>query len=173
MPEENPLFNLDDDALLKKLADLAELHARNILITEVEPDLEPFFHIVTPETNMLVVVPWENNQEKNIVVSVMRHALRERRAKAYCFTSECWLARYDKGDAPIDDFQRPKVMPKDHPNRIECVCIFASTHSKQAMRVLEMIRDPSGRIVDLKPNEHPAGEEKFTGTFPGLFEDAP
>lgn len=177
MPDENPLFKMDDDALIKYLCDKAEIHARNILIARGEMDLATFWHLVTPNQNFLVATPWRDDAEKDAAVDFIRATLKSDKAKAYCFTSEAWLARYEKGEIDQDSEQWPSVRPSNRPDRMEVVAIFASTRSKQFMRTLEMIRDPGGKVIDLKALERPYLEDaeegaEIGGTMPSLFDDA-
>jgi hypothetical protein len=54
------------------------------------------------------------------------------------------------------------------------VTIFASTRSKQKMVVLETIRDPDGKVIELK-DKNPLvaadeNTERLSGTMPSLFD---
>lgn len=177
MPDENPLMEMDDKALIKHIADQAEINARRILITErTAKQLIPMWHVVTPKINMIIGTPWRDDDDKGAATFYIRKLLKDDRAKAYCVTSEAWMARYGQGEIDAETEQWPKVRPIDRPNRMECVTIFACTRSEQIMRVLEMIRDRAGKLIDLKVNPLPGmeGSEeagKLGGVMPTLFED--
>lgn len=174
MPETNPLYDMDDEALIEYLTAKAETHARNILIQRGQKEMVAFWHLVSAHDNFIIATPWKNDKEKDLEVRFIRSKLKSDNAKAYCFTCEAWMARYDKGEVPANE-QWPAIRPSQSPRRIEVVAIFAATRSKQLMRVLEMIRDPQGKLFDLRLSPGLGmndGEEqgKLGGTMPSLFE---
>lgn len=177
MPEENPLYKLDDEALIKYLADQAEIHARRVLITEGTDSLMTFWHLVSENQNFIIATPWRDNDEKSIALDFIRTQLKCEKAKAYSTTSEAWLSSYQKGEYDPTGEEPPSVRPIHRPNRIEVVVIFAATKSKRLMRTLEMLRDPSGKLIDLKLMDRPGteGAEEpgdIRGSMPSLFDDA-
>lgn len=68
------------------------------------------------------------------------------------FISEAWMSSHISKDAyKKGDFTRPS----EDPNRVECLVIASldmSPNSKGEGAFLEMVRDKSGKVVDLKSN---------------------
>lgn len=172
MTDENPLFKMSDDELLAELANKAEIHAREILVKEQHAEMVPLWHVVTKAQNMIIGTPWRDDDQKALCQGYIRNLLKTEGGRAYCMTSEAWMAKYAENEIDIESAKWPAIRPIDRKDRMEVVTIFATTRSKQLMRTFETIRDKDGKITDLKleiSNEKP---DAIRGAMPSLFDDA-
>lgn len=158
------MMTLDD------MVRLAEEHARRILIRTKE-QLLPSWLIATGEEVLIVGTPWNGDDEKHDIVTVMRAMMRDKQAHAYSLLVEAWFAveRRRPGEKPpeLADYEGPR--PSERPDRREAVMITAENiYGETRHRSLEIIRDKKGRCIELKRRDGP--EDVITTIFDGLLD---
>jgi hypothetical protein len=135
---------------LDQMVDNAVKHAHSVLMGAKEAMITPAFHIqFNDRAPTLIATPWANDEEKRAVTYSMRAILKKFRdhVVSYSFISEAWMADYDK-DALKSDYP----MPRDRPDRRECVIINAFDHKEGRFKVLTIERDAEGRVTKLVPD---------------------
>jgi hypothetical protein len=174
MPDKNPLFEKDDEALIAFLLDAGEAQARNVLLKDKVKQLIQLWHIVAPDVNAIIATPWTDDEGKEMAQHLVREKLTELKAKAYCLTLEGWVSRYDEGEFDPNMKTLPKVMPSGRINRVEIVSIFASTRAMKKMRMLSIVRNPdTQKIIDLKVMKLGADDGgQVGGSMASLFDEA-
>jgi hypothetical protein len=87
--------------------------------------------------------------EKDLAMEIMRNLFAKLDTKRYCFTDEVWLVRsHDDPVKTLDDAKalaKSRPQPKDHPDRIECLMLFAEDAIEGFIAAYRRIeRDPDG-----------------------------
>jgi hypothetical protein len=149
---------------INELLDKGAEHARNVLIGEEGAAMIPTWYLQTPEGDPDVIVgtPWNGDDDKEIMIVIMRQMLRYERAESYSFISEAWVA--------TEDARHPTgLMPCEREDKREVVIINA--HDRLGfgtMRVYEVKRNDKGIVTDLVMDPPLEG---FEGRLANLFKD--
>jgi hypothetical protein len=149
---------------INELLDAGAEHARQILVGKEGAEMVPTWHIQTPkgEPDIIAATPWGDDDDKAMVVSLMRFMLKEKKAESYSFMSEAWVA--------TEDVNHPTgLMPRDREDRREVVIINAYDRlGMGTMRVYEIKRGPDGIVTELVMDPPLDG---FSGRLANLFKD--
>lgn len=147
---------------LEELVDLAEQHARVVLV-ELQQGLRPAFLVVTPSTVEVfgIEADFDDHRMKEAVSRSMRALMREKGAVAYSFVSEAWMAIRKVGDPEPENV-------RDLPDKVEIVQIVAHDDKGAGMsRMLRIVRDDAGKVTDLVDRKQ--GRDGVTGRFSDLL----
>lgn len=160
------MLTSDDDRpdLLTQLLDAGEQHARVILLEMRAPQLQAFYHLITPGRLSDTVIPclWTNPREKEHTVAAVKAEARKIGAIAAMFLGEAWALKLPPGKLPRDLPRRA-----ESPDRIEVVQIIVTDGKHTRQRIMQMIRDkPGGTLISLVTQQ--AGDED---NFVGLLID--
>jgi hypothetical protein len=135
---------------LEQLLDMAERHARRMLLEHKRDQLVPAFLYIADGHAAVIGAPWANNEDKRAYANAVRQILRTNDAKAYSFITEAWMATMPK-DMPAEIAQT--MRPSEQPNREECVIAFATDGFHTRWRVWAIKRDKRGRVRALPPKD--------------------
>jgi hypothetical protein len=141
---------------LDQLVANAVKHANSVLVGNKEAMITPFFHIqFNDRAPVLIATPWSNDVEKQAATYSIRASLKKFRDHVvnYSFISEAWMAHYD------NPMPANLTMPRDRPDRRECVIINAFDHKEGRFKVLTIERDAEGRVTKLVPDP----DDQYTG----------
>src|SRR4029077_13672210 len=147
------------DVNLTVLLDMAEWHARRMLLEGGCKSLQAMYYLVAPpgseSDGAIIPCMWHNDLEKEITVLTVKKLSRKIGAIAALFVSESWMVtlleseyRRENADPPSQD-----------PRRIEVVTLVATDGRVIRQRYLQMIRaTPGGPLVGLQTmNKEEAG----------------
>ena len=107
---------------------------------------------------ILIMTPWGNSFEKELIQAQMRKAMKEHLTLSYSIVLEAWASYLAPGEVQ-------KVRPSKDPNRYELVMVVATDGSAIRIRQFRIIRDPiTGKCRELEevPVEH---DEKYSSPF--------
>jgi hypothetical protein len=122
----------------------------------------PTWLLQTSDKSMVVGTPWNGEQDKKLMILVMRDMLKQEGALSYSFMSEAWAA--------TEDLKHPTgLQPSQREDRREVVIINACDHNGGKMRVYEMKRGANGRVSALVQDQTEA--DHFEGRLFNLFKD--
>lgn len=153
---------------IEKMLELAHGQAQNLIVGNKE-QIMPVFLILTGHDEIMIVgTPWQDDDQKDMAVALLRRMMASHQAKAYSFLTEAWVARQPKG-WKIGDPQGSA--PKNRPDRKEVVLAMASNGSSTKYKSWDIIRDQDGNCIELKP-EKDITEFAF-GRFDGLLPSNP
>lgn len=138
------MFSLDD------LLDLAERHARRVLIEHHREQLIPSFLYEADEHCAVIGVPWQNNEEKRYAAAAVRRVMQANGAKQYSFITEAWMAAMPKEISPE---QAKTMRPSEQPNREEALIGFATDGVTTKWKAWSIKRDRRGRVTALPPKK--------------------
>jgi hypothetical protein len=145
----------------------AETHARKAMIGG-KTELCPIAHLVRADGNdMILGTPWRDAYEREVTYQAMRALLRDGSVVRYMLLSEAWVSKAPPGWEPGDP--DPEPLPKDSPDRTECVIACAVERGGRTVRMWETKRDPAGNCVALV---EVADTDEWKGAWLALFEDA-
>jgi hypothetical protein len=134
---------------LKNLVNLAEAHARTIMI-EFQMDLVPAWLLVDKHDQVHILgTPWQNNHEKAVAEAKVKAFMRKHEIIKYSFVVEAWEAEALSGTdlEEIPEEQRPR----NRADRIETVIACATDNAKAEWRMWRTIRNRKGKVINLKP----------------------
>lgn len=154
-----------DEQQLNRLLDVAEMHARRILISFGADELTPLFHLVCPGTHdYCIATPFSGDESKDAAAQMVREKIRETGATAYMFLSEAWMITREPGY----DLQRSQ-RPTDAPDRIEVVIAIATDGVGYKARRWRIKRGHRGQCVDLMLDSDSLEMRHGGGRFDNLF----
>jgi hypothetical protein len=153
---------------LEEMIRLAEEQARRVLVGTKE-QLIPQWLLASLDRTMIVATPWGGDDEKHLVIGVMRAMMREEQVHAYSLLVEAWFAheKVPEGTSP-DSFKYRGLPPSQRPDRKESVVAMATNrYGKHLHRHWEIVRGKKGKCVDLKRMDGP--EDQISGIFDNLL----
>ena len=130
-------------------------------------DLAPMISCVSSknEQNYVMFVPFEDSEEKVRVLTILKVFFVAYDIDKYVFMNEAWMVREEK-DKPTSDHYKPGYA-SNHPNRIEALMVLGVSHKEKYGGVREMIRDETGKLIELK--EVGLDATGFGGSFTELL----
>jgi hypothetical protein len=156
------------DDLLMELLDLAGKHAHMILLEKREPELVPIFLLFVPDgPSALIPAGWRDDEEKQILVALVKLKSREIGATAVSFVSEAWTVKvmHPRGRPGLDEAIQRVLPARENPQRIEIVNAAVTDGVRVVSRVWQMVRDkPGGKLMQLV---------HITDVLDGWIEDSP
>jgi hypothetical protein len=161
---------------LDELIVVAGAHARQVLVRQPGAQLLPTWLIHAANNDLIIIAtPWADDRQKAITAEAMRATMRERKALAYSFLCEAWMAHKSLPDGvspqeAIDRTYPMAEMPRNDPNRIETVVATAGNRDGSKSAMWRMVRDTAGVVVELVPEE--AGYEMSVGRFDDILTEA-
>jgi hypothetical protein len=131
-------------AQTEELLEMAEKHARGIMIGSSDELLTCFCLMEKDGSIDMIATPWRDDKEKNILVMQVAARIVHVKPVAYSFVSECWAITRKK-DEKHD-------RPMNCPDRREGVFILVSDGHERAFRSLDTIREAGeeSKCLDLK-----------------------
>lgn len=172
-PDEKPA-----EPLIEMMMRWAFQHAERILVKHSgeHKDLVPIFAVMGADNKLeLIATPWSNDHEKRIAQLLVRAKIKLENAKAYSFISEAWMLAVDKKEYPNAE-EYDGVKPSQSERRVEVVAAVAvaktDTGLDKRMATWEIVRNRSGRIVELKQMGEPyVAKDNVGGVMPSLMDD--
>lgn len=141
-------------------------HARGVLIGRNDEQLMPFFLIQFKDRpDAIMPAPFTGERQKSMLIGAMRAALKHFRPSVvnYSFVSEAWVATQDRPPRQGD------LTPSQREDKCECVIVSAGDRDGARMKMWEIVRDGSGRVIDLVEDK---GDAKgFEGRLYNLMGD--
>jgi hypothetical protein len=159
-----------------------ERHARRVLLKDAADQMMPFYHLVTPEKQDVVLAcEWDSLDEKLAAMAIAKHTAHDLHATAALFVTEAWVVKRKLDGVPNTEWHRRRFKemlqdntpPMEHPDRIEVVAMFATDGKDTRSIILQTIRDkPGGKIIALvKDLSYQDDDYKLTGRMiDGLIE---
>lgn len=119
-------------------------------------DICPLFILHTKKSVIPVFAPFRDDNEKSMILTLLKVLMIKHKAYAYSVCIEAWVAKRKLNDPPL------KGQVKDQPDRIEVCLVGYVGYDKQVLKVLPVIR--GGDKVSLAEPE--ADElDKVSGRF--------
>jgi len=145
--------------LLHTLIKIGTEHAERILLKERQRGLMPFYHLVTEQNeHLLVPVKFNNDDEKEVAVAVVKATAVISKAIAMLYVAEAWMLNIKPAATDVaTPWHIKRLMenlprPSQSPDRIEAVQCIATDGRTTINHVMQMVRDkPGGRIIALVP----------------------
>lgn len=154
----------DLPSLLDTLLDLGIKHVNRVLIQD-KADLTPLCHMMNRDGQSEVIgVLWTTELEKMAAAAFLKKKAHEIGAKAVSFMHEAWLYFPTEEDHARSNYKRAS----QHPDRKECVLIFATDGTHNRFAVYEMKRR-HGTVVELAPIKLPDGVEMRANILEGII----
>lgn len=154
-PKSTPASNSNQPAAINELMELAEAHARRIILGEHKA-LMPIWTLIDQKSAMhFIGTPWQNPGEKEQMKKMLATQIKRKGIKAYSFLCEAWFYK-----ATAQEWAAKELMPPaQHPTRRECVLIIAKARGEPIRhRILELFREPNGTPASLEPtSQNPDG----------------
>lgn len=119
-------------------------------------DICPLFILHTEKSMLPVFCPWDNDGEKDKILTLMRVLMIKHRVYAYSVCTEAWVAVRKLDDAPM------KGQVKDQPDKKEVCLVGYVGYDRQELVMLPIIRD--GEKVKLGESD-PEKPAKVSGRF--------
>lgn len=156
-------MNLDD------MMRLGEDQARLVLLKTREELVPQWLYVNGEGKTIIVATPWENSDQKHMVVEIMRRAMKRDQASAYSLVVEAWFAHVTGEEATQKEYLGPPV--RERADRRECVVIMAANRVGEHKHChLEIVRDHQHRCRELKRLDGP--EDQITSAiFDNLLAD--
>jgi hypothetical protein len=149
------------DALMVMASDFIEK-----TVVGSKTQLSPTWIVPMPDDELHVVVtPWANHFERQVMLAEIRRLLRDTGAPAYAIVSEVWLTTH-KGTSWPEDGPEPRLDPQ----RQEKVAAYAVARSgERQVRLWDITRDYKGTIRLLTVER--GVRENLGGALVKMFED--
>jgi hypothetical protein len=159
--------------VVDELIDLAEGHARRVLLERRHEELLMAFCIMSADRKLQVIgAPLDGDEERNAFLTMLGNAMRASGCLAYSVVNEAWIATYSEAEAPRGSTRWPARRPADREDRREVVVAFAADRDgEKRMKTWEIIRGPDARIADLKYLSQESDCSNLEGRFTDLLED--
>ena len=108
---------------VKELVEMVMSTSREIF--ESGKQVDPALFFIKPDDGSMVVVEVPNYMMSDEKKPELWDTVRKLRRKVptVAFISEVWESRPKKGDGIVGEDEKVKVMPRDDPNRTECVML--------------------------------------------------
>jgi hypothetical protein len=131
---------------LKEIAEHALKTAKQLIVAEGR--LMPVFVLYNASGEQYVVgAPWNDDADKQIMVSALRGFMAKMQITQYVHVSEAWGASVDKTTGP----ELAKLRPSERNDRQEVIVVTASDNHDTVALAEEIIRDAAGQVSDTKP----------------------
>ena len=154
--------------MVESLMERSETFVRATLLEDGKPDLPPMAAVVMEGGRVEVIaIPWNSADERGEVLAALRILFQKTNAIAYAIATEAWSIRRD---AP---FKPGAEQPSKAKDRVEVVSIIAVDRESAKMRILEMKRNPKGRLIDLTPFGEDMNDGFVGGDLAHLLEGTP
>jgi hypothetical protein len=153
---------------LDQLVNHALAQAKGVLIGSSTAQLDPTFVIQFKDRPPAIMpAPFSDERQKSAFIAAIRAALKHFRPSvvSYSFLSEAWVAAQDHRPRAGD------LMPSQRETRKECVLVSVGDHDGARMTMWEIVRDGSGRVVDLVAEKTPGKDARFEGRLFNLLDD--
>lgn len=126
-------------------------------------EITPHFAVIEGGGIRIIFTPWQREEDKPMMLNVLRLAFLLWEVKFYTLTSEVWIAQYkgDIKDKPDDWF------PKDQPDRKEAVHVLTTTYDGVHTWAAEILRDENKKVSNLR--EMNSSYDKITGRMTSLL----
>jgi hypothetical protein len=148
---------------IDELLDHALEHARAVLIDKPDAQLIPTWLIQAKDRTTIVGTPWNGDDDKDIMLLVIRMMLKKEQAQSYSFMSEAWMATEDLNH-PIG------LQPREREDRKEAIIMNAFDRKGGKMRIYDIQRGDNGQVNDLVLQQTEA--DHFSGRMFNLFRDS-
>jgi hypothetical protein len=129
------------DELLNTMVELGYQHAKRILVGS-KAELMPSFVLETEDGIRVHGCPWRNDSEKELMVEMIRHEIREHKVKRYSFLCEAWALELKNQD----EFH---LRASQDPRRYEVVIALAVSRDGREGRQWRIERNHAGRCTGL------------------------
>lgn len=139
-----------DTPSLSKLYELME-QTWGYALDTFDPESEMLIKFLAQEADgglSIYVTPWQNDFDKTMILNMLRKQFKEKGIQRYVLMSEVWTASYsDKAerDKAVED----RLMPRDHPNRVEKLMLLGvDPGAAEVMQYAAIItKDAEGKRV--------------------------
>lgn len=111
--------------------------------------------------------PWQSNKEKVLAAALVKWQMLTEKTVAYCFLSECWVAKCTREEVEKGDL----VEPRNNPDRYEIVMVIACTAEDSQMKSWKIQRNPAGEVIGLARNLGSDQIEEFDGWIANLLKN--
>jgi hypothetical protein len=146
---------------IDQMLSLAYGQAKNLILGNKD-QIMPVFMILTGDDEIIFVgTPWRGDNQKNMAAIMLRDMMKEKRAIAYSFLSEAWVASQPQGWKIGDAVD---TLPADRPDRKEVVMAMATNGTDTKYKSWVIMRDKEGNCVEL------VEEKRITRFSMGRFE---
>lgn len=142
------------------LIDLAYTGAKSII--EDGREVVPMGFVCTADGFAPIPLPWEDDDDKDRMMWALRGVCALPEVLAYAVLSEAWMVRMKPEMGEL------KVMPSEHPERIECIQIVAQERGKKMMMATAVIERKDGKRT-LGPRTTQNWDD-YAGRMVNLFE---
>ena len=112
----------DDLSPLLKLVDMSWKIAASFITNNKDELMTQFIAETRDGSLQFYSTPWGNEEEKVIVLDLLRKKFAEEGVVRYVLTSEVWRVRYAADDARLKDEDRP--MPSQDPQRESALMVI-------------------------------------------------
>lgn len=128
---------------LTQLIDIAESHARHVMI-EANRDMIPTWFMIDRSDNLILAgTPWKDLKEKEFILGHIRNFMRKHNIKMYCLIVEAWAATA----LPEDPYQPSSKSP----DRREVVMATATDGHSTEWKQWNTKRGDDGKVISLEP----------------------
>jgi hypothetical protein len=135
----------------EELLDGAYRVAEGVLVGKKGGEMLPTFIMITSKGPTVITTPWADEDDKSLLIRLVKLKMKEDGAIAYSFVSEVWIANQPEGWKIGDPVG---TMPVDRPDRREGVVACAGLKGQKALMKTWLVeRGPDGRVVRLIPEK--------------------
>jgi hypothetical protein len=133
---------------LDQMLELGEIQAREILIGKPKASLSRCFLIESPMETMMVITPWNGDEERESALTLLRFIMKEQKATAYSVVTEAWVS--------MENVKKPTgLKPSDREDKKEVVIVMAIDKLNKKLAEFDIVRDNQGTVTDLtKSSDH-------------------
>jgi hypothetical protein len=149
---------------LDALLEIAEGHARAVLVAMKEAELMPTFVMIADGETLFAPTPWRDARDKARYLGAVRALMKERGVTRYSMVSEAWTAKQPDGWKPG---MPVGALPGDRPDRKEVVIAIAADKTNTKSRTWDIVRGESGAVVELRLDK--AGGHDLSGRMAELL----
>lgn len=122
-----------------------------------------FIAFKSDDSIMIIAAPWRDEDEKAIMLTMIKQTFAEQRVTAYALVSEIWMKRFDVGNRPP-----PGVMVSNYEDRDEGVHILVVDRDGVDSRIYQIKRPMDGSPATLSA-EHSVSGDSFVGRMTELL----
>ena len=128
---------------LDGLLEAALKHAEAVLVGEPDAQIIPTWVLYGKDIPVtLIATPWEDEDDKDMMIGLMRQLMKAKGVDCYSFLSEAWTASEDVRN-PIG------LEPRKREDRREVVLITACSRESARLAIYEIKRGPDARVTEL------------------------
>jgi hypothetical protein len=126
-----------------------ESMAREQILTN-QDSLPPTWILINAKgESQIEMTPWNDDLEKAIAEVFIKIKMLKQQTKSYAFATEAWMAMAPPGWDP--ESSEP-LRASNHPDKKECVVMFATDGQEKRWLFWEIERDDRGKALRLEPN---------------------